>query len=112
MFKLYYSFLLLALVGNCSLLAQNDLPANAQPGKCYAQCMIPDQYETVTERVLLKEASSRIEVIPAVYDTIEEEILEKEAYKVLTLQPAVFTTASQALLVKEASSRLSVVRYE
>ena len=46
--------------------AQQDLPPNAIPGKCYAKCLIPDQYETVTEQILLKEASTRIEVVPAV----------------------------------------------
>ncbi|MEZ4884246.1 MAG: von Willebrand factor type A domain-containing protein [Chitinophagales bacterium] len=88
------------------LSAQNELPSNAQPGKCYAKCLIPDQYETITEQVLLKEAATRIEIIPAVYDTIEEQILEKEAYTVLNLVPVVFETRSEELLVKEASSRL------
>lgn len=27
------------------------MPPNAQPGKCYAKCYIPDQYETYTEQV-------------------------------------------------------------
>ncbi|MFK7905568.1 MAG: peptidoglycan-binding protein [Chitinophagales bacterium] len=86
-----------------------DLPSNAQPGKCYAKCLIPDQYETVTEQVLLKESSSRIEIVPAVYQTAEEQILVKESYRVLEIVPAQFTTVTEELLVKEASSRLQYV---
>ncbi len=89
--------------------AQADLPPNAVPGKCYAKCLIPDQYETVTEQILLKEAASRIEVVPAVYQSADEQVLVKEGYKVLEIVPASFTSVTEELLVKEASSRLQYV---
>ncbi|MGB1205124.1 MAG: peptidoglycan-binding domain-containing protein [Chitinophagales bacterium] len=89
--------------------AQADLPPNAVAGKCYAKCLIPDQYETVTEQVLLKEASSRIEVVPASYSTVDEQILVKEGYQVLRVVPATFSSVSEEMLVKEASSRLDYV---
>ncbi len=116
MFKItqLVSILTIALVcvglgNNTFAQTAGDLPTNAQPGKCYAKCLIADQYETVTEQVLLKEASSRIEIVPAVYQTAEEQILVKEAYKVLEIVPAQFTTVTEELLVKEASSRLQYV---
>ena len=63
-----------------------------EPGKCYAKCLIPDQYETITEQVLVKEASQRVEVVPAVYETVTEQVLSKEASsttaKVVTLEPS------------------------
>ncbi|MGB0838640.1 MAG: peptidoglycan-binding domain-containing protein [Chitinophagales bacterium] len=89
--------------------AQSDLPPNAQPGKCYAKCLIPDQYETVTDQILLKEASSRLEVVPAVYGTSTEQVLVKEAYTVLTTRPAQFSSQTEEILVKEAGSRLEYV---
>ncbi|MGB1205125.1 MAG: peptidoglycan-binding domain-containing protein [Chitinophagales bacterium] len=89
--------------------AQADLPPNAVAGKCYAKCLIPDEYETVTEQILLKEASSRIEVVPAAYETVDEQILVKEGYRVLEIVPATFTSVSEEMLVKEASSRLDYV---
>ncbi|HRK28483.1 MAG TPA: peptidoglycan-binding domain-containing protein [Chitinophagales bacterium] len=89
--------------------ADGDLPPNAVAGKCYAKCLIPDQYETVTEQILLKEASSRIEVVPAVYETVSEQLLVKEGYKVLEIVPATFTTVDEQILVKEAGSRLDYV---
>ncbi len=86
-----------------------DLPPNAVSGKCYAKCLIPDQYETVTEQILLKEASARIEVVPAVYETVSEQVLVKEPYRVLEVVPASFTTQSEQLMVKEPSERLEYV---
>ncbi len=103
------TLLCMGVGNNASAQTAGDLPANAQPGKCYAKCLIADQYETVTEQVLLKEASSRIEIVPAVYQTAEEQILVKEAYRVLEIVPAQFTTVTEELLVKEASSRLDYV---
>ena len=48
--------------------AQNqeaDLPPGAEPGKCYAKCIMPDVYETREEQVLVKEKSYQMEIIPA-----------------------------------------------
>ena len=93
-----------------NLMAQDgDLPPNAQPGKCYAKCLIPDQYDTVTEQILLKEASSRLEVVPAVYETVTEQVLVKEAYKVLEVGPATFSTTTEEIMTKEAGSRLEYI---
>ena len=56
-----------------------DYPTNAQSGKCYAKCMIADEYQTVTEQVLVKPESKRTEVVPATFKTVTEQILVKEA---------------------------------
>ena len=66
----------LCVLFSTNLFAQADLPPNAVPGKCYAKCLVPDQYETVTEQILLKEAASRIEVVPAVYQSVDEQVLK------------------------------------
>ncbi|NJN34538.1 MAG: hypothetical protein HC817_10065 [Saprospiraceae bacterium] len=61
--------------GAVAAIAQpGDTPPNAQPGKCYAKCMIPDQYETVTETVETKPASVRYETVPAQYTTQTEQV--------------------------------------
>src|SRR5262245_56294668 len=44
------------------------LPPNAKPGECYAKVYVPATYKTVTERVLVREASERLETVPAEYD--------------------------------------------
>ncbi len=90
-------------------MAQGDFPPNAQPGKCYAKCVIPEQWETTSEEVLVKEASSRIEVAPATYQTVSEEIMVKDSYTVLTVTPPSYTTVTEEIMVKEAGSRLEYV---
>ncbi len=108
--KLALGFIGMGLFAANSILAQmGDLPANAQPGKCYAKCLIPDEYETVTEQILVKEGSSKLEVVPAVYETVEEQVLEKEAYKVLKVVPPTYTTVEEQMLVREAGTKLSYV---
>lgn len=97
-----------ALFATGTVMAQ-DFPPNAVPGNCYAKCVIPEQYETVTEEVLVKEASTRIEVAPATYRTAEEQILVKDGYTVLTVTPPQYNTVTEEVMVKEASSRLRYV---
>ena len=86
-----------------------EFPPNAQAGKCYAKCVIPAAFETYTEQVLSKEASSRLEVIPASYETATEQVLQKEATKRLEVVPATYENVSEQVLVKPSSSRLEVV---
>ncbi len=83
-------------------------PLNAEAGKCYAKCLIEDQYETVTEEVLTRAASTRVDVVPATYETVTEELLTKEASTTLSVSPATFETVTEEILVKEASTQLSV----
>ncbi len=94
---------------NLAAQSSNDFPPNARPGKCYCQCLIPDQYENITYQILLKEAAFRFEVVPAVYDTVTEQILIKPAYKVFEVKPATFTTTTENIITKEASSNLVYV---
>lgn len=102
-------FLTAATVFVCGNAMAQDFPPNAQPGKCYAKCVIPEQWETASEEVLVKEASSRIEVAPATYRTASEEIMVKDSYTVLTVSPPSYTTVTEEIMVKEAGSRLEYV---
>ncbi len=97
------------VVGASNVNAQDDLPPNAQAGKCYAKCMIPDQYETVTEQILSKEASSRLEIIPAQYSDQSEQVLVKEGYNVLEIIPPEFGTQTEQIMVQDASTRLDYI---
>jgi hypothetical protein len=86
-----------------------DTPPNAEPGKCYAKCMIPDEYETVTERIKVKDASTRIETVPAVYETVTETALDKAASTRIEVIPAVFETVEERIMTKAASTRIETV---
>ncbi|MBK8154065.1 MAG: hypothetical protein IPK61_14180 [Saprospiraceae bacterium] len=50
---------LLVIFGWSFAQAQNPEIPNAQPGKCYAKCLIGDQYETTTEQIMVKPASKK-----------------------------------------------------
>jgi len=80
------------------------LPPNAKPGECYAKVYVPPQYKTVSERVLVREASERVEVIPAKYEWVEEKILVKDAGNELQVAPAEFAMREQTYQVQPAST--------
>lgn len=73
------------------------LPPNARPGECYAKVYIPPQFKSVTERVLVREASEQIEIIPARYDWVEEKVLVKDSSTQLEVIPAEFATRERTI---------------
>ncbi len=82
------------------------LPMNASAGECYARVLIPPVYESTSERVMVKEASSSIEVVPAEYEWTEESVLVKEAGEKLVVVPATHKTVQEQVLVKGESTRM------
>ncbi|MCP4121831.1 MAG: peptidoglycan-binding protein [Bacteroidetes bacterium] len=95
------------LIGSTAM--AQDLPPNAEPGKCYAKCYIADEYQTVTEQVLAKEASSRLEVAPATFETVTETIQIQEGCPSFEYIPATFKTVEETVMVKPASKRYEVI---
>ncbi len=71
-----------------------DIP-NQEPGKCYAKCMIPDVYDDQTETIVVKAATSRVEVVPAVYGTESQRVLTKAASERIEKKPAIYTTQTE-----------------
>ncbi len=81
-------------------------PPNAKAGECYARILLPETYSTSEERVLVKEASERFEVVPAQYESGTERVLVKEASTRLEVVPAVYETVTETVTVRPASSRI------
>lgn len=77
----------------------SDMPPNAAPGECWAKCFTPPQVKTVSERVCVKEASERVEIIPAEYEWVEERVCVKEASTQLVEVPAEYETYEQTVVV-------------
>ena len=75
------------------------LPPGAQPGDCYTRILIPPAYKTVTEQVLVEEASSRIETVPAEYDWVEERVMVRPASTKLEIVPAQFSQVQERVMV-------------
>lgn len=110
---------LLFVFSTSPLLAQDqvpfdDLPPDAEYGKCYAKCKKPDKYETVKKRVIVKEPSTKLIDVPAVYETRQEKVLVKEGgvdYKVI---PATYKTVQQEVMVEAEKKSVKTIpaKYE
>ncbi len=87
----------------------NDLPPNAEYGKCYAKCKSPDIYETFTRKVLVEEAYVKTTPIAAVYETVDKEILVSEGgvnYKTI---PASYKTITEKKLVEAEQTIVNII---
>ncbi len=77
-------------------------PPQAKPGECYARVVSPAKYETIEEKILVKEPTEKIEVIPAEYDTIEEEVVIAPESKKLVTIPAKFKEVTETVEIEPA----------
>jgi len=81
--------------------AASALP-NAQPGECYAKVFVPAQYKTITEEVVTREASEKIEVVPAKWEWVQEKVMVKPASSKLVPVAATFAAATEKVEIKPA----------
>ena len=88
---------------------EGDLPPSAVPGECFVRVLQPAVQETLSERVLVKAASSRVEVVAARYEPGSERVLVKPASKRLEVSPATFETVIERVQVRPASKQLEVI---
>jgi hypothetical protein len=75
--------------------ATEDVPPNAEPGKCYARCLVEDKYDYVNEAVVSQPKMIRQMKLPALYKTV---------YDTLVITPAVtksYTVSAEYEYVKE-----------
>ncbi|WP_269537425.1 peptidoglycan-binding domain-containing protein [Cerasicoccus fimbriatus] len=77
-------------------------PEEATVGECYAEMIVPAKFETVTERVLQQEASSRIDVTAAQYEWQEQKVMVKPAETRLEVVPAQYKTVSEKVMIEPA----------
>jgi len=83
-----------------------QMPANGEAGKCYAKCLIADQYETVSEQILQSEASTVERVVVPTYETVTERVMVQPASVRYVAVPAEYETVTEQILKKEASTRI------
>lgn len=76
------------------------LPPNAQPGECYARVWISGTEKKVENKVLVKEATEKLEVIPAQYETVTETVVIETASEELEIIPAVYKTETKTVIVE------------
>jgi hypothetical protein len=85
----------------------NDMP-NARPGECFAKVFIPPKTKTLTERVLVREASERIEVVPAQYEWVEEKVCVKDPSTHLEVEAAQYATREKTIEVEPGHTEWKV----
>ncbi len=73
--------LLILAVGLANLTHAQDLPTNPEPGKCYVRCTTPDVYVNEDVQVMVKPAYKVLKTIPAQYETVTERVMVKAAGK-------------------------------
>ncbi|GLB53875.1 hypothetical protein NBRC110019_29160 [Neptunitalea chrysea] len=108
--KQFLTFTILLFTG-LTIWAQ-ELPPNADPGKCYIKCITPDEFKEVTETVVISPEYKKLKTLPATYKTVEEKVLVKEASKKLVYVPAVYETVEVSYTSKEETNNLKVVPAE
>ena len=88
------------------------VPPNAKAGECYAKVSIPAKYEKVTEEVIKRQASEKIEVVPPKFEWVQEKVLVKDASFKLEVVPAQYEWVEEKVLVKPAYTVLEQVAAE
>ncbi len=102
-------FLLAILFSVYGVSAQNGLPENPEPGKCYVKCVTKPEFGTETVRIMVRPAYTKLKVIPATYKTVTEKVLVKEASKRYEFTPAQFKVVEVPYVSKAKSARLEVI---
>jgi len=104
--KIKYSNLLMGLLLPLTTLTAENLPLtppDAKPGECYARVLTPAKYETVEEKVMVKEATEEISVVPAQYETVEQKVEVIPESKKLIPVPASYKEVVETIEVKPAA---------
>lgn len=100
----------LATAGNGSSTTDSSLfPPNPKPGECYARVLIPAEFRSTSDTVVVSEESERIEVIPARYAPGEERVLVREASSKLEIVPAEYEEVQERVMVKPASKKITEI---
>ncbi len=102
-------FLIALTFLGAKLQAQQDLPENPKPGKCYVRCTTPDVYENKTVQVKITPEYKKLKTYPAEYKTVTEKVVIKEASKRLKVIAAKYETKTVTFVKKQKASSLQII---
>ena len=80
------------------------LPADAQPGQCYAEYFVDTTFTTIAEKVVTREGATEIEVSMAKFESVDEQIATKEGATRLVVVPAEYDTVTETIVVRPPHS--------
>ena len=90
-----------------TLQAQQGLPPNPEPGKCYVRCVTDDKFETVEEKIMIRPEYKTLKVVPAEYKTVEETVEVKPASVKYVYVPATYKTETITMQVEEPYNKIT-----
>ncbi|WP_321489506.1 peptidoglycan-binding domain-containing protein [uncultured Hyphomonas sp.] len=102
----------LVLAGAAAAQGTGDYPADAAPGACYARVLIPETYEIQTEQVLDKPEHTEARVIPATFETVLERVMVKEQAMTYRVVPPVYEIETEQLVVMPEQTETVVIPAE
>ncbi|NBC21567.1 MAG: peptidoglycan-binding protein [Alphaproteobacteria bacterium] len=104
-------FLCLAasLLAGLAVAQSAQYPPADRAGQCFARVLTPVVTETVTEQVLEKPATERIEVTPAVYRDSSIRVMVREAKTRHRVIPAVYETVEEEVMVAPERTEITVI---
>nr|WP_321362222.1 peptidoglycan-binding domain-containing protein [uncultured Hyphomonas sp.] len=102
----------LVLAGAAAAQGTGGAPPDAEPGACYAQVRMPETYEVRTEQVLDQPEHTRARVIPATYETVVQRVLVKEQAVTYRVVPPVYEIETEQLLIVPEQTETVVIPAE
>jgi len=75
---------------------------NAKSGMCYGKVVIPAQYKTVTEKIKVADADTKLKIIPATFKSVTKKVLDTAASTKIVTVPASYKTESRTITVSPA----------
>jgi hypothetical protein len=85
--------------------ANDNLPPNAEVGKCYARCFVADKFDFKEEMVIDKPVTYKTQTIPATYKTVFDTVVTKPASVRTEEIAAVYETVVEDIMVSPATQK-------
>ncbi len=82
-----------------------DVPPNAEPGKCYARCLMEDRYTFQTERVVDQPRMVRSIKLPALYKTVYDTVVISAGSTRQIPVPAEYETINEQVMVTPSTTK-------
>ena len=85
--------------------ANDNLPPNAEVGKCYARCFVADKFDFKEEMVVDKPLTHKTQTIPATYKTVYDTVITKASYVRTDEIAAEYETITEDIMVSPATQK-------
>lgn len=89
--------------------ALGDAPPYALPNSCYAKVVIPANYRTVQEEILVEDTRREIVSTPPVYKTVVDRVLVQEAGEREVSIPPTYKQVEEEVVVEPATEKTIVI---